>query len=229
MLYALIDTSGNSLLMAITDGHGSILSAGVHEHTPENASRLSELFAECLGEAGAERGDITHLGVGIGPGSFIGTRTGVAFANGMAAALLLPIAALSSLQTSAAITMLETPNVAVVRSGRRKAYFVGIYERAPDGMTAVSVEPERELPEAGIPELLERLAEVARGADVLVVTDSEQVFAALRADELPAGVDAVLRKNVVDLRGMALMMTQEVSTGRIRPWADVTYLRPAVL
>ncbi len=229
MLYALIDTSGNSVLTAIADGDGSILSAGVHEHTPENASRLSELFAECLSEAGAERGDITHLGVGIGPGSFIGTRTGVAFANGMAAALLLPVAALSSLQTAAAIAILETPNVAVVRCGRRKAYFVGIYERDTDGMTAVSVEPERELPEAGIPELLERLAGVARGVDVLVVTDSEQVFAALRANELPARIDAVFRGNVVDLRGMALMVVQEVSAGRTRPWADVTYLRPAVL
>ena len=229
MLYALIDTSGNSLLIAIADGHGSILSAGAHEHTPENASQLSELFAKCLRGSGAEQGDITHLGVGIGPGSFIGTRTGVAFVNGMAVTLSLPVAELSSLRSAAAVAILEIPNIAVVRCGRRKAYFVGVYERSPDGTIAVSVEPEGELPETAIPKLLERLTKVAISTNVLVVTDSEQVFAALNTGELPARIDAVLRENVVDLRGMALMLAQEVSAGRTQPWADVTYLRPAVL
>lgn len=229
MLYALIDTSGNSLLVALADGEGRILSAGVLEHTPDNASRLSNLLTECLGGAGAERGDITHLGVGIGPGSFIGTRTGVAFANGMAVALSLPVIAVSSLQTAAAIAILETPNVSVVRCGRRKAYFVGVFERSPDGTAAISVEPERELSAAEIPGLFERLAGVALSANVLVVTDSDQVFATLNKGETPARVDAVLRENVVDIRGMAAMMVQEVSAGRARPWADVAYLRPAVL
>jgi len=229
MLYALIDTSGSSLLIAIADSYGSILSAGVHEHTPDNASRLSELFAKCLRDSGAEQGDITHLGVGMGPGSFIGTRTGVAFMNGIAVVHSLPVAGLSSLRTAAAVTILETPNVAVVRCGRRKAYFVGVYERSPDGTTAISVEPERELPKAGIPELFERLAGVALSTNVLVVTDSEQVFATLRTYELPARIDAVLRENVVDLRGMAVMMVQDISAGRTQPWADVTYLRPAVV
>lgn len=229
MLYALIDTSGSSLLIAIVDGHGSILSAGVHEHTPENASQLSGLFAKCLKGSGTEQGDITHLGVGIGPGSFIGTRTGVAFVNGMAVALSLPVAGLSSLRSAATVAILETPSIVVVRCGRRKAYFVGVYERSPDGTTATFVNPEGELPEAGIPKLLERITKVALSTNVLVVTDSEQVFATLNTDELPARIDAVLRENVVDLRGMAVMMAQEVSAGRTQPWADVTYLCPAVL
>jgi tRNA threonylcarbamoyl adenosine modification protein YeaZ len=229
MLYALIDTSGSSLLIAITDSYGSILSTGVYDHTPDNASQLSELFAKCLRGSGAEQGDITHLGVGIGPGSFIGTRTGVAFVNGMAVVLSLPVAGFSSLRVAAAVTILETPNVVVIRCGRRQAYFVGVYERDPNGTTAISVEPEGELPEAGIPKLLEHITKVAHCNNVLVVTDSEQVFATLRTDELPARIDAVLRENVVDIRGMAVMMAQEVSAGRTQPWEDVTYLRPAVL
>ena len=103
MPYALIDTSGNALMIAVSDEHGSILSAGVHEHTPDNASRLPELFARRLKSAGAECSDLTHLGVGIGPGSFIGTRTGVAFVNGMATALSLPVVGLNCLRSAASL------------------------------------------------------------------------------------------------------------------------------
>jgi len=229
MLYALIDTSGSSLMIAITDGKCGILSAGVYEHTPENASGLPGLFANCLKSSGYELGDLTRLGVGVGPGSFIGTRTGVSFINGMAAALSLPVIGIGSLRSAATVAILETPNVAVVRSGRRSAYFAGFYERSPDGVTAVSTEPERELPEADVPILLERVAEAALAGNVLVVTDSEQVFARLNTSEMPARVDAVLRENIVDFRGMAVIMAQKALAGRKKRWADVAYLRPAVL
>ena len=229
MPYALIDTSGSSLMIAVTDNQGGILSAGVHEHTPDNASGLPGLFANCLRDSGAELGDLTNLGVGVGPGSFISTRTGVSFINGVAAALSLPVVGVGSLRSAATVAILETPTVVVARGGRRNAYFVGVYKRSLDGITAVSEEPERELPETEVPMLLERLAEAALTTNALIVTDSGQIFATLNTNELPARIDAVLRENVVDLRGMAVMMAREVAVGRTQPWTDVAYLRPAVL
>ena len=106
---------------------------------------------------------------------------------------------------------------------------MGVYERSADGTSADPVEPEHELPETEVQALLGRFSGVTSGSNVLIVTDSKKVFATLGRDEQPARLDAVLRENVVDLRGMAVMMAQEVSADRARPWVDVTYLRPAVL
>jgi len=229
MLCAAVDTSGSTILTVVTDGDGRVLGAGAHEHTAGNASRLSGILADCVDEAGVELSDLERLGAGVGPGSFIGTRTGVAFINAVATSLSLPVVALNSLQTAAAVTIREASNVMVVRCGRRNAYFVGEYKRGSDSMRAVPVETEREVGNNEIPRLLEHVAEMADSDGVHVVTDSKDFFNELESQNPPARVDAVLRENVVDIRGMALLAAQEISAGRTKPWVDVAYLRPAAM
>jgi tRNA threonylcarbamoyladenosine biosynthesis protein TsaB len=59
---------------------------------------LRPMVAEVLAEAGLRAADIDAFACGIGPGSFAGVRIGVAFVQGMAAALDRPVVALTSLE-----------------------------------------------------------------------------------------------------------------------------------
>src|SRR6185369_14501727 len=60
----------------------------------ENALALVD---ECLAEAGMEAGDLSALGVGVGPGSFTGIRVCGAMAQGLAFPRRLPLHPFSSL------------------------------------------------------------------------------------------------------------------------------------
>ncbi len=73
-----------------------------------------------LREADAERGDVGALVVGTGPGSFTGTRIGLALARGLGVALDLPTAGVSTLDALAA----GSPSARAVIDARRGEVFV---------------------------------------------------------------------------------------------------------
>ena len=88
----------------------------------ERASRAVSVLEdadELLREAGAEQGDLTGLVVGTGPGSFTGLRLGLATARGLAFALDLPVAGISTLRALAAGSPGALP---VVDAGRREVF-----------------------------------------------------------------------------------------------------------
>lgn len=74
---------------------------------------------ELLREAGVEQGDLTGLVVGTGPGSFTGLRLGLAAARGLAFALELPVAGISTLRALAAGSPGALP---VIDAGRREVF-----------------------------------------------------------------------------------------------------------
>ncbi len=225
MRCGLLDTSGNTILMGMCDEHAWLLSAAQHAHTPESASQIAGLFDSMLKDGGVTLDELTHLGIGCGPGSFIGTRTGAAFANGLAGGRALPIVPVSSLHAAVASTTFDAPNAVVVRSARRKAYFVGYYRGE---RVANPVGSERELLTEEIPELLKRLGELAEEGGVCMVTDSEEVMRAVKDAELPPRVVTVLRENIVDLRGLARLAVLGSVQGHAKPWVDVSYVRPVL-
>jgi tRNA threonylcarbamoyladenosine biosynthesis protein TsaB len=85
------------------------------------AVRVLEDADELLRDAGAEQDELTRLVVGTGPGSFTGLRMGLAAARGLALALELPVAGVSTLAALAAGAPGALP---IVDAGRREVFTV---------------------------------------------------------------------------------------------------------
>ena len=88
------------------------------------ASRVLADADELLGEAGLEQGDITHVAVGTGPGSFTGIRIGLAAARGLSFSLGVPVAGVSTLDALSA----GAPGAVPVIDARRREVFVLLAE-----------------------------------------------------------------------------------------------------
>jgi tRNA threonylcarbamoyladenosine biosynthesis protein TsaB len=89
----------------------------------ERVSRAVTLLEDVdalLRQASARTGDIEALAVGIGPGSFTGVRVGLATARGLALALDVPVAGVSTLDALAA----GAPGALPVVDARRREVFV---------------------------------------------------------------------------------------------------------
>ena len=83
------------------------------------AVRVLEDADDLLRESGLEPAELTRIVVGTGPGSFTGLRLGLATARGLALALQLPIAGVSTLDALAAGAPGALP---VVDGGRREVF-----------------------------------------------------------------------------------------------------------
>jgi tRNA threonylcarbamoyladenosine biosynthesis protein TsaB len=83
------------------------------------AVRVLEDADALFRESGASRAELTGVVVGTGPGSFTGLRLGLAAARGLALALELPVAGVSTLDALAAGAPGAVP---VVDAGRREVF-----------------------------------------------------------------------------------------------------------
>jgi tRNA threonylcarbamoyladenosine biosynthesis protein TsaB len=87
--------------------------------TVSRAVRVLEDADGLLRESGVERVELTGIVVGTGPGSFTGLRMGLAAARGLALALDLPAAGVSTL---AALAAGAPGGLPVVDAGRREVF-----------------------------------------------------------------------------------------------------------
>jgi tRNA threonylcarbamoyl adenosine modification protein YeaZ len=78
----LLDSSGAQLVCALADGLGIIHELREPARPPEGRD-IGQIVGEAIGELRPK--DLKCVIVGLGPGSFIGTRVAVSFANGFCA------------------------------------------------------------------------------------------------------------------------------------------------
>src|ERR671925_1504374 len=113
MLILAFDTATDVATSALVDGD---------EVLGERVSRAQTLLEDVdalLRQAGSHPSEVDRLAVGIGPGSFTGVRMGLAVARGLALALGIPVAGVSTLDALAA----GAPGAVPVVDARRREVF----------------------------------------------------------------------------------------------------------
>jgi tRNA threonylcarbamoyladenosine biosynthesis protein TsaB len=134
------DTATPSTVVGLGRGADDLVADARHDPAPgERPGHAAQLLALCervLAEAGMSWGDLTRLGVGVGPGTFTGLRIGVATARGLAQARGLETVAVPTLQT-----LVDGPDAVGCLDARRGEVFAAAADRpavavAPDGLAA---------------------------------------------------------------------------------------------
>ncbi len=93
-----VDTSGRGARLAILEG-GAVVARRAHDGRP--AEGLLRALTRLLDEAGWALRDLGLVVVGVGPGSFTGTRVGLATAKGLALAAGVEVVGVDSLAARA--------------------------------------------------------------------------------------------------------------------------------
>jgi tRNA threonylcarbamoyladenosine biosynthesis protein TsaB len=176
MLILAFDTATDVATSALV-GDGEVLG----ERTSRAVTLLEDVDA-LLRQSGTQTRDIEALAVGIGPGSFTGVRIGLATARGLAFALGIPVAGVSTLDALEA----GAPGGLPVIDARRREVFVPGRVLAP---TDVDVDEGRLCVGSGAVRYRDVLE--AKGADIPPDTDERHLprarfHAALARDFGPA-------------------------------------------
>lgn len=121
MLILAFDTATDVATSALV-GDGEVLG----ERTSRAVTLLEDIDA-LLRQSGTHTRDVEALAVGVGPGSFTGVRIGLSTARGLALALGIPVAGVSTLDALAA----GAPGAIPVIDARRREVFVPGLVTAP--------------------------------------------------------------------------------------------------
>lgn len=118
-----------------------IVASGVQAMSRGHAAMLTPMIEKALHDAAWNASDLDLVAVTIGPGSFTGVRIGVAMARGLAMALRIPVAGITTtdalLLGAAAADRAQADGTLVVaiESGRGD-YFVAVPDAPPFAATA---------------------------------------------------------------------------------------------
>jgi tRNA threonylcarbamoyladenosine biosynthesis protein TsaB len=130
-----LESSADPTVIGLVDQMGLI-----SEVVFANRDQLADSVGELLVASGSTPKEISHIAIGIGPGSFTGLRVSLAFAKGMARALAIPIWPVSSLRVIAAALQCHWDSAAVISPARRgQAHFALFGGEAMEPMGESSV------------------------------------------------------------------------------------------
>jgi tRNA threonylcarbamoyladenosine biosynthesis protein TsaB len=133
-----IDTSTVQLGLALYDD-ATVAAELTWTSRQRHTAELAPALAGLLSRTGISMGDISALGVAIGPGSFTSLRVGLAFAKGLALARKIPIIGVPTLDVVAASQPVQAiPLAAVLQAGRTRVA-VGWYQASENKWQAEGV------------------------------------------------------------------------------------------
>jgi tRNA threonylcarbamoyladenosine biosynthesis protein TsaB len=140
MRVLVIDTALDACTAAVFDRDRRL---GLRSETMArgHSERLGGFVRDAVGEAGGFEG-LDRIGVTVGPGSFTGLRVGLAFAQGLGAALDLPVVGVSTLAALARSADAGQGATAAVIDARRGQVYLQMFEdgAATSDAEALSVE-----------------------------------------------------------------------------------------
>lgn len=84
------DTASPAVTVAVADGE-RVLASRTTVDARRHAELLAPAIVSVLAEAGVDRGDLTAIAVGVGPGPYTGLRVGLVTARTLGAVLLVPV------------------------------------------------------------------------------------------------------------------------------------------
>ncbi len=120
---------------------------GVHYHITEeqprrHAQRLLPMVDELIQQAGISKTSLNGIAYGRGPGSFTGIRIAASVMQGIALALNIPVAGISSLQAVAQAALLQNDAMSVmaIMDAHMGEVFWGHYVRDGDSCRLEGVE-----------------------------------------------------------------------------------------
>jgi len=131
------DTSFGACSVAVGIGFGGLQPSTFHRCEPMetgHAERLVPMIGEVMSEAGLAFTGLDRIAVTAGPGTFTGSRTGIAAARALALSIGCPTVGLSSLEVIAAGVCGSVDRVAVVVDARRSEVYLQLFDR-PTGAT----------------------------------------------------------------------------------------------
>jgi tRNA threonylcarbamoyladenosine biosynthesis protein TsaB len=143
MRVLVIDTALNACTAAVFEGDEPL---GVRSEpmAKGHQERIGGLVRDAVAEAGGSGasgfGGIERIGVTVGPGSFTGLRVGLAFAQGLGAALDVPVVGISTLAALARSKQdwwisqgMDAPDIAAAVDARRGQIYIQTFH---DGVPA---------------------------------------------------------------------------------------------
>jgi tRNA threonylcarbamoyladenosine biosynthesis protein TsaB len=148
-----LDTATPAVSAALHDGQ-RVVSQACTVDARRHSELLAPMIAKVMADAGASRGDLTGLAVGVGPGPYTGLRVGVVTARVLGSVLGLPVHAVCSLDVIAAAVP-PGRDFLVATDARRHEVYWARYDAAgqrvdgPHVGRASSIEGAAELAVAG--------------------------------------------------------------------------------
>lgn len=177
MRLLVIDTALGACTAAVFQD-GRPLAVRFEPMTKGHQERLGGLVRDVMAQAGDGFDSLDRIGVTVGPGSFTGLRVGLAFAQGLGAALDRPVVGISALDALAASLEEATGPVAALIDARRGQVYARLFANgAPLG-------PDEAL---SLEEAARRVADT--GPDVALVGNGAAVLAEAFSDLKFANID----------------------------------------
>ncbi|GAA4473580.1 tRNA (adenosine(37)-N6)-threonylcarbamoyltransferase complex dimerization subunit type 1 TsaB [Novipirellula rosea] len=126
-----VETTGRTGSAVLMSGDNVLLRRPMGEQI-RTAAAIGPCLDEMLSWCRAEKKSIDFISVAVGPGSFTGLRIGVTAAKMLSYALKLPLVAVDSLASVAAVVFSENPDLQTLRIGLdayRGQVFTGQFHR----------------------------------------------------------------------------------------------------
>jgi tRNA threonylcarbamoyladenosine biosynthesis protein TsaB len=177
------------------------------EEGREQAARLMPAIAALLEQAAVDRRSLAMIAVTIGPGSFTGVRVGLAAARGLALALDIPLAGIST--TAILLAQASSSDGLVVAA---------IDSHLGDWFCAIRAGATQEGDGTPFLATTEALREKLHGRPALVVgPQARQLGSALGVDALEVLPDPVVLARLADLEGVEGWRVRNRTEGLPRP------------